>query len=406
MNSIKIYEVKKIKIPNPQNIPGAIKAVYEGKRFESYVGWSFAKSLKAENYLKGVKYDFSTERKRLHEIINLLYKDTKILNEEIRKVESKINDFMENSQELLKYYPRESSTSVSSSTKDNETNKSKSNKEIKGDFDIIIPNVKKENFLEMLEKNFYSKKADKCIIYDQNKINKLPQYFNLFIEVGMSSFLDSYRHKTQQIKKYMSIINFGDNIIDNEQIRSYYKKDFQKRFSLHLNADSHEIADTFVYMLVSNSYYGEFTTRFLDNRNGLKLDDNSELNSIVPKDSKEVLLCGFVDFPKILNCYREYESIKKIDEKLKKMDSMQKELDNLKWIVNKTMNNNNLGHYNIIDNINNNNNYYSQFNDYNNSNNYYFGHNNYNYDYNDYYSFNYNHDFGYNNYFYYNSYHY
>ena len=51
--------------------------------------------------------------------------------------------------------------------------------------------------------------------------------------------------------KYMSIVNFWDNIIDSEQIRSYYKKDFQKRFSLHLNADSHEIADTCVYMLVS-----------------------------------------------------------------------------------------------------------------------------------------------------------
>ena len=165
------------------------------------------------------------------------------------------------------------------------------------------------------------------------KIDELLLYFILFKEVGMSSFLDSYSHKTQQIKKYMSIVNFGDNTIDSEQIRSYYKKDFQKSFSLHLNADSHEIADTCVYMLVSNSYYGEFTTCFLDNRNSIDLDDHTELNSIVHNDSKEVLLCGFVDFPIILNCYREYESIKKIDEKLKKMDSMQKELDNLKLII-------------------------------------------------------------------------
>ena len=141
---MKIYEVKEIKIPNPQFIPGTIKAVYEGRRIESYVGWSFAKSLKAEKYLKGVKYDFSAERKRLHEIINLLYKDTKSRNEEIGKVESKINDFMESSQELLKYYPRESSSSVSSSIKDNEINENKSNQEIRGDFDIIIPNVKKK----------------------------------------------------------------------------------------------------------------------------------------------------------------------------------------------------------------------------------------------------------------------
>ena len=247
----------------------------------------------------------------------------------------------------------------------------------------------------MLEKNFYSRKTDKCIIYDQKKINELPQYFNLYIEVGMSSFHDSYNHKTQQIKKYMSIVNFAENIIENEQIRDYYKKDFQERFSLHLNANSHEIADTAVYMLVSNSDYGEFTTRFLDNRHSLNLEDNVQLNSIIPKDSKEVLLCGFVDFPKILNCYREYEAIQKIDDKLKKMDSMQKELDNLKLFIGNTMNNNN-----------NNNNYYSQFNDYNYSNDYYLGLNNYNYDYNDYYSFNYNHNFGNNNYFYFNSYNY
>ena len=37
------------------------------------------------------------------------------------------------------------------------------------------------------------------------------------------------------------------------------------------------------------------------------LVENEELNSIVPTTSKEVLLCGFVDFPKIVNYYREYE---------------------------------------------------------------------------------------------------
>ena len=393
MNNKNTFEVKEANLPKPQHIARAITTIYEGKRFESYVAWSFAKTLKVGKYLQGVKYDFSTERTRLNEIIGFLYKDNKNKNEEIKKVESKANDFIKNSPDLLKYYPRESSSSANSSTNVNEKNKS--NKEIKGDFDVIIPNVQKENFLEMLEKNFYSRKTDKCIIYDQKKINELPQYFNLYIEVGMSSFHDSYNHKTQQIKKYMSIVNFAENIIENEQIRNYYKKDFQERFSLHLNANSHEIADTAVYMLVSNSDYGEFTTRFLDNRHSLNLEDNVQLNSIIPKDSKEVLLCGFVDFPKILNCYREYEAIQKIDDKLKKMDSMQKELDNLKLFIGNTMNNNN-----------NNNNYYSQFNDYNYSNDYYLGLNNYNYDYNDYYSFNYNHNFGNNNYFYFNSYNY
>ena len=210
----------------------------------------------------------------------------------------------------------------------------------------------------------------------------------------------------------MSIVNFSENIIDDEKIRDIYKKNFQKRFSLHLNAKDHEIADIAIYILISNNSYGEFTFRFLDDRKSLNLAENKELNSIVPKTSKEVLLCGFVDFPKILNCYREYEAIQKIDEQLnqmnsmkkelKKMDNMKKELDELKLLIGNSANNNNiLGNYNNSDNINNN--YYSPFNDYNYSNNYYLGHNNYNYDYNDYYSFNYNHFFG-NNQFLYNNY--
>ena len=277
----------------------------------------------------------------------------------------------------------------------------------------------------MLENNFYSKKVDKCILYEEERISKLPQYFNLYIEVGLSTFYDYYKHKIQQIKKYMAIVNFAENIIDNEEIRCIYKKDFQSRFSLHLNKEEHEIADKAVYMLITNSDYGEFTRRFLDDRNSLNIRNNEEYNSIIPTSSKEVLLFAFVDFIKILNCYRQYESIKRIDDQLKKMDSiqkelkemdsilkelqkmdsMQKELDDLKLFIRNSMdNNNNFGHYNYIDDINNI--YYSQFNDYNYSNNYYIGHNNYNYDYNDYYSFNYNHYFGNNNYFYNNYYHY
>ena len=31
MNKVKTYDVKEIKLPNPPYLPGAIKAVYEGK---------------------------------------------------------------------------------------------------------------------------------------------------------------------------------------------------------------------------------------------------------------------------------------------------------------------------------------------------------------------------------------
>ena len=116
------------------------------------------------------------------------YKDANIKKIEKEKIEEKIKNFLKNSEELLIYHPKESSSSASSSkdilsSSSNEINvgngkqKIKINKEIKGDFDVIIQNVKKENFLKMLEKNFYSKKANKCIIYDQEKINHLPQNF-------------------------------------------------------------------------------------------------------------------------------------------------------------------------------------------------------------------------------------
>ena len=43
MNSTKIYDLKDIKLSKPQHITGAITSITKGKRFESYVGWSFAK---------------------------------------------------------------------------------------------------------------------------------------------------------------------------------------------------------------------------------------------------------------------------------------------------------------------------------------------------------------------------
>ena len=46
----------------------------------------------------------------------------------------------------------------------------------------MVKKVSKEDFLKMLENNFYSKKVDKCILYEEERISKLPQYFNLYIE--------------------------------------------------------------------------------------------------------------------------------------------------------------------------------------------------------------------------------
>ena len=57
-------------------------------------------------------------------------------------------------------------------------------------------------------------------------------------------------------------------------------------------------------MLISNSEYGTFTSRFLDKKN-YKLDyESDEFKKLLPKDSKEFLFCGYVDFDKGINSDR------------------------------------------------------------------------------------------------------
>ena len=395
-----------------------LKTIGEGERFETYIGWAFAKALDCTSYSLRTKYSFNFEKDRLNEIIKKLYQNESEKNSEQKKIKKKIEDFINENKNLCN---KESESSKSSlSNKDIIPSKIKNDKneknkvDIKGDFDVIIPNINKDSFLKILENNFYSKKAYKCIVYDEEKIKQLPPYFNLFIEVGINSFENtSYMHKIKQINKYISILNFADNIIENKTVREYYKNDFIKRYNLNLNANDHKIADKSVYMLVANKSYGEFTSRFLDNRNSLNINKNDELNSIISKTSKEILLCGFVDFPKIINNYKNNELLvkqieeqkKEIDEQKEKMQRMESELDYLKSLIQ----NNHTGYSNNQSTSNvdmfNNMNYYGQYNDDNYRNDFYFGYNNYNNDNNDYYSYNYQHYFG-NNHYFNNYYHY
>ena len=60
----------------------------------------------------------------------------------------------------------------------------KINKDIKGDFEVIIPNVQKVKFNKMIENNCYYKNAlNLYIIFEKNTLEKLPDIFHLFIEV-------------------------------------------------------------------------------------------------------------------------------------------------------------------------------------------------------------------------------
>jgi hypothetical protein len=57
--------------------------------------------------------------------------------------------------------------------------------DIYGDIDVIIPNVNKLSFNKMLEKNFFHTETHTCIIFDEKKLDNLPDKFHLLIEVGL-----------------------------------------------------------------------------------------------------------------------------------------------------------------------------------------------------------------------------
>ena len=184
--------------------------------------------------------------------------------------------------------------------KDEIKKKMKKKIDISGDFDIVIPNVSKEKFEKLLENNFYHRKSEKCcIVYNKNKITELPDKFHLFIEVGLDVYKNEFRSKSRQIYKYISILNI-ENLIDNKRIKSIYHKNFQDRYGLNFNTKQN-IADTNVYMLISNSSYEEFKKRFLDNKEFKKEKDFDIFNEILQKDSKDFLFCGYVYFQKLFN---------------------------------------------------------------------------------------------------------
>ena len=70
MSNINTNDSQEIKLNKPKQKVQVIAAISEGKRFESYVGWAFAKSLNTEKYILGMKYSFLEEVKRLFDIIN------------------------------------------------------------------------------------------------------------------------------------------------------------------------------------------------------------------------------------------------------------------------------------------------------------------------------------------------
>jgi len=190
-------------IEKKNNSLQGIRTVKEGKRFESYVGWGFSKELECEQYIQGADFSFQFEKIQIENILT----QQKLEEDEKKKILSDLTEF-ENGIKYLKPGPDKNNSGKSESKTDNkksittssedinqnkiisintdkninnntntnnnmnlidnninniniDKNKAKEKKEkknkknkpkinkkddISGDFDIIIPNVKKEKF--------------------------------------------------------------------------------------------------------------------------------------------------------------------------------------------------------------------------------------------------------------------
>ena len=303
-----------------------------GLRSESYIGSSFTKQLGCTNFFKGIEYSIHEE---IWIIIHTIIKNEKNFEpKKTKEILDKLIKYNENENKLLLNFkdPKQATSHSESKTDKTDTLSSgnagssennasintiknekkekkeqkkkkkqlipeieekkksfdeiKKNKDIDGDFDVIIPNVKREKFKEMIINNFYyGNKSNSCIIFGKKTLDELPEVFHLFIEVGLNVFEDEIKYKSFQINKYISIVNLANEIC-NEDIKNKYKDNWRNRLNLDKNLEINEIiADKYVYMLISNSEYGAFTYRFLDKKNYESEDenkDNKEYKKLLP----------------------------------------------------------------------------------------------------------------------------
>ena len=249
-------------------------------------------------------------------IINNDINNNKIINDDINNNNNKVN----NNKSMI--YINKNKQKKNKKIK-NDKIKANKGDDVHGDIDVIIPNVCKEKFNDMLKNNFYYENNEgQCIILNKNILKKLPPYFHLFIEIGINVFDTHWTQKKKQIKKYVSLINIR-NKINNEKIKNLYIEDFEKRFLLHFNSNKNNIAKSYVYMLISNSDYITFIHRFMDNKI-FKGDNAKEYQDISSIDPNELICCGYVDFEKEINS-KAY-LLNQIEKQNKKIEMQTQEL--------------------------------------------------------------------------------
>jgi len=335
----------------------SIKGIKEKKRFESYIGWSFSREFKCEKYYQSVNYSLKKEKdliiyllgknnieiyKRKQIIINLdKYVENLNALKSLDRSDNKLSQSESKSDKNKKTNSDNSNIYINiiENKKNKDKNKKKFNKkelkelkskivdDIYGYIDVIIPNVQKINFLNMLNKKFYHNDDYKYINFKEEDLKNLPDTFHLLIETGLNMLYSEMPHKIKQIKKYISLINIRNNIND-DMIKKLYIDDFAKRFSLNINlAKGKNISNKFVYMLISNSDYGSFIHRFFDNK-PYKNEKNDEFDNISKNYPDESIFYGFVDFAKSINSISFLD--KKITEQNKILEENKKELDSIK----------------------------------------------------------------------------
>ena len=263
-------------------------------------------------------------------IINNDINNNKIINDDINNNNNKVN----NNKSMI--YINKNKQKKNKKIK-NDKIKANKGDDVHGDIDVIIPNVCKEKFNDMLKNNFYYENNEgQCIILNKNILKKLPPYFHLFIEIGINVFDTHWPQKKKQIKKYVSLINIR-NKINNEKIKNLYIEDFEKRFSLHFNSNKNNIAKSYVYMLISNSDYFTFIHRFMDNKI-FKGDNAKEYQDISSIDPNELICCGYVDFEKEINS-KAY-LLNQIEKQRQELQKQNKKIEELLIAVRKLQNQN------------------------------------------------------------------
>ena len=157
----------------------------KGKIFEQYVAYSLAIELENINYKTGRDYSLKKEIDRL----------TKYSNNEKKDIQNKLNSKISL---YMKECPKEIQSSSTYSSEKGENNSDNKKINVKGDFDVIIPNVDKNKFNNMLDTCFQKNGNQKFIVGSERN---LPKTFNLFAEVGLNVFTNEFSKKKKTNQK-------------------------------------------------------------------------------------------------------------------------------------------------------------------------------------------------------------